>query len=112
MLSKTFFSYFSDSDIIRKRIIFNEESKGITLTDAYDSYTRSCIADQKNPLSQLLFARLLHELFPSLRSKRNKTDDSGSKASTFSRVYKNATSKLGKSALSLINTKYFRPFGT
>ena len=108
MLSKTFFSYFSDSDIIRKRIIFNEEIKGIT----HDSYTRSCIADQKNPLSQLLFARLLHELFPSLRSKRNKTDNGGSKASTFSRVYKNATSKLGKSALSLINTKYFRPFGT
>ena len=96
MLSKTFFSYFSDSDITRKCIIFNEESKGVTLTDAYDAYTRSCIAHQKNPLSQLLFARLLHELFPSLRSKRVKTDHSGSKASTFSRVYKNATSKLGK----------------
>ena len=47
MLSKTFFSYFSDSDIIRKCIIFNEASKGVTLTYAYDAYTRSCIAHQK-----------------------------------------------------------------
>ena len=37
MLSKTFFSYFSDSDIIRKCIIFNEASKGVTLTYAYDA---------------------------------------------------------------------------
>ena len=40
MLSKTFFSYFSDSDITRKCIIFNEESKGATQTDAYDAYTQ------------------------------------------------------------------------
>jgi hypothetical protein len=77
VIIKTFSLIFSDAEITRKCVILNKKSEGLSLSDAYAAYTKSCILHKRNPISYLLFARLLHDLFPSLRCKRVKTGHLG-----------------------------------
>ena len=58
----------------------NVNSKGLRLDDIYSFYSRQCSLYNRNPMSKLLYARLLHDIFPSLISKRVKTEN-GTKAS-------------------------------
>ena len=71
----------SDASITRTYVRINEKSvKGVL--DTVYKHLEICASQNRKPITKLLYASLLHDVFPSLSSKRIRTEH-GSKASKY-----------------------------